>query len=128
MIAWRPGEDGWSTLNTDGSRYAHSCSTAIGGLIRDGSGRFVQVFTTNVGDCSITRAELSAIVQGLKLAWAIGLRKIVVQSDPRTAISILHSAYINHQHAILVGDFQELKSRNWDISGVHVFSGSQLWG
>ncbi|CAN1783089.1 Putative ribonuclease H protein At1g65750, partial [Linum perenne] len=94
--------------------------------IRDDSGRFVQAFTAIVGDCSITRAELSAIVQGLKLAWAIGLRKIVVQSDSSTSISILQSVDTNHQHAILVADFQELKSRNWDISIVHVFRESEL--
>ncbi|CAN1745014.1 Protein DETOXIFICATION 42 [Linum perenne] len=86
LIAWRPGNEGWSTLNTDGSRYTHSGSTAIGGLIRDDGGRFVRAFTANIGDCSITRAELSAIVQGLRLAWTIGIRKIIVQSDSQTAV------------------------------------------
>ncbi|CAN1165548.1 hypothetical protein LINPERPRIM_LOCUS33787 [Linum perenne] len=33
LIAWWSGDEGWSILNTDGSRYIHSRSTAIGGLI-----------------------------------------------------------------------------------------------
>ncbi|CAN1130912.1 Putative ribonuclease H protein At1g65750 [Linum perenne] len=99
LIAWRPGEEGCFILNTDGSRYNHSGSTAIGGLIRDDCSRFVQAFTTNMGNCSITRAELSAIVQGLKLAWSIGIRRLIIQSDSRTAISILHNGATNHQHA-----------------------------
>ncbi|CAN1241895.1 hypothetical protein LINPERPRIM_LOCUS5148 [Linum perenne] len=32
LIVWRPGDEGWSILNTDGSRYTHSGSTSIGGL------------------------------------------------------------------------------------------------
>ncbi|CAN1189364.1 Putative ribonuclease H protein At1g65750, partial [Linum perenne] len=58
-----------------------------------------QAFTANIGDCSITRAELSAIIQGLKLAWAIGIKRIIVQSDSQTAVSILQrEATYNHTH------------------------------
>ncbi|CAN1153949.1 Putative ribonuclease H protein At1g65750 [Linum perenne] len=121
MIAWRPGDEGYFILNTDGSRYNHSGSTAIGGLLRDDGGRFIQAFTANLGNCSITRAELSAIVQGLKLAWSIGIRKLIVQSDSRTAISILHNGASNHQHAAIISEFLELKARRWDVSIVHVY-------
>ncbi|CAN1130915.1 Putative ribonuclease H protein At1g65750 [Linum perenne] len=121
LIAWRPGEEGCFILNTDGSRYNHSGSTAIGGLIRDDCSRFVQAFTTNMGNCSITRAELSAIVQGLKLAWSIGIRRLIIQSDSRTAISILHNGATNHQHAADDTRFDELIARSWDISIVRVY-------
>ncbi|CAN1131448.1 hypothetical protein LINPERHAP2_LOCUS6410 [Linum perenne] len=33
------------------------------------------------GICSITWAELRAIVEGLNLAWSIGIRKLAVQTD-----------------------------------------------
>ncbi|CAN1161858.1 hypothetical protein LINPERHAP2_LOCUS24160 [Linum perenne] len=33
LIVWWPRDEGWSTLNTDGSRYNHSGSTAMGGVI-----------------------------------------------------------------------------------------------
>ncbi|CAN1150996.1 Putative ribonuclease H protein At1g65750 [Linum perenne] len=121
LIAWRPGEEGWFTLNTDGSRYSHSGSTAIGGLIRDDGGRFIQAFTANIGDCSITRAELNAIVQGMNLAWSLGIRKIAVQSDSSTAVSILQRAAMDNQHAALVSDFLELKARSWEVSIAHVY-------
>ncbi|CAN1182951.1 Putative ribonuclease H protein At1g65750 [Linum perenne] len=70
----------------------------MGGLIRNDSWRFIHAFTANIGDCSITRSELSSIVQGLKLAWSLGIRKTLVQSDSRTAVSILQKAETNHQH------------------------------
>ncbi|CAN1128422.1 Putative ribonuclease H protein At1g65750, partial [Linum perenne] len=120
-IAWRSGDEGWSTLNIDGSRLAHSGSTTIGGLIRDDQGRFVQVFTANIGNCSITRAELRAIVQWLQMAWSIGIRKLIVQSDSMASISILHNDDTAHQHAALVAEFRELSSRKWFVSFVHVY-------
>ncbi|CAN1752411.1 Putative ribonuclease H protein At1g65750, partial [Linum perenne] len=121
LIAWRPGDEGWSTLNTDGSRLTHSGSTAIGGLIRDDGGRFIRAFTANIGDCSITRAELSAIVQGLRMAWSMGIRRIIVQSDSQTGISLLHREDTDHQHASLISEFLELKARGWDIRIDHVY-------
>ncbi|CAN1178095.1 Putative ribonuclease H protein At1g65750, partial [Linum perenne] len=121
LVAWRPGNEGWSILNTDGSRYTHSGSTAIGGLIRTDQGRFIHAFTANMGDCSITRAEICAIVQGMKLAWDLGIRKLLIQSDSEAAVAILRREDTNHQHAILVSEFMELRSRSWDISITHVF-------
>ncbi|CAN1770674.1 Putative ribonuclease H protein At1g65750 [Linum perenne] len=121
LVAWRPGDEGWSILNTDGSRYRHSGSTAIGGLIRTDQGRFIHAFTANMGDCSITRAEICAIVQGMKLAWDLGIRKLLIQSDSEAAVAILRREDTNHQHAILVSEFMELRSRSWDISITHVF-------
>ncbi|CAN1799977.1 Putative ribonuclease H protein At1g65750 [Linum perenne] len=122
LIAWRPGDEDWSTLNTDGSRLSLNGSTAIGGLICNHHGRFVRAFCANVGDCSITRAKLPGIVEGLKLAWELGTRKISVQTDSRAVISILeHDMQMVRQHAVLVADFHELRSRNWEISLSHVY-------
>ncbi|CAN1192302.1 Putative ribonuclease H protein At1g65750 [Linum perenne] len=99
LIAWRPGDGGWSTLNTDGSRISSTGATSIGGLIRNDKGELVRAFCANIGDCSITRAELRAIVEGLKLAWSLGLRKVAVQTDSRAAVSILQRGIgMKHQH------------------------------
>ncbi|CAN1823299.1 Putative ribonuclease H protein At1g65750, partial [Linum perenne] len=114
-------QEGRFILNTGGSRYSHSGSTAIGDLIRDDGGRFIQAFTAYIGDCSITKAELSAIIQGLKLAWAIGIRRIIVRSDSRTYMSILQREATDNQHATLISEFIELKARSWEISITHVY-------
>ncbi|CAN1799415.1 Putative ribonuclease H protein At1g65750 [Linum perenne] len=46
-------------------------------------------FSSNVGSCSITHAELRGVAIGLKLAWEAGARKVVVQADSRAAIALL---------------------------------------
>ncbi|CAN1188442.1 Putative ribonuclease H protein At1g65750, partial [Linum perenne] len=67
------------------------------------------------------KAELSAIIQGLKLAWAIGIRRIIVRSDSRTTVSILQREATDNQHATLILEFIELKARSWEISITHVY-------
>ncbi|CAN1187401.1 Putative ribonuclease H protein At1g65750 [Linum perenne] len=109
-------------MNTGGSRHNHSGSTAIGGLIWDDQGNFAQAFSANVGICSITRAEMKAVVEGLKLAWGTGIRMLEIQCDSGAALSLLlNGAQMTHQHMALVAEFQELRSRAWSLSFSHVY-------
>ncbi|CAN0876743.1 Putative ribonuclease H protein At1g65750 [Linum grandiflorum] len=122
MIGWRPGGEGCFTLSTDGSLRSPTKLAAAGGVIRTDTGSFVKAFTSNLGSCSITRAEIQAIVDGLKLAWNLGIRRIQVQSDSMTAISILvKDSELRHQHAALVLQFQELCSRHWEVNISHIY-------
>ncbi|CAN1144938.1 Putative ribonuclease H protein At1g65750, partial [Linum perenne] len=44
LIGWRPPEEGWFSLNSDGSLYSGPNRAAAGGVIRDNNGRFVSAF------------------------------------------------------------------------------------
>ncbi|CAN1134643.1 Putative ribonuclease H protein At1g65750 [Linum perenne] len=122
LIAWQPGDEGWFTLNTDGSRITQSGATAIGGIIRDSGGTLVRAFSANVGNCSITRAELRAVVEGLKIAWSLGIRKVTIQSDSAAAVAMLQAGgNPTHRHAALVAEFQALRARQWEVSIAHIF-------
>ncbi|CAN1141562.1 Putative ribonuclease H protein At1g65750 [Linum perenne] len=122
LIAWRPGEEGWFTLNTDCSRISQSGTTAIGGIIRDSAGNLVRAFCANVGNCSITRAELRAIVEGLKLAWSLGIKKVAVQTDSAAVVAMLQADGCSvHKHAALIAEFQDTRARPWEISLSHIF-------
>ncbi|CAN1339953.1 Putative ribonuclease H protein At1g65750 [Linum perenne] len=91
LVVWWPRDEGWSILNTDGSRYHNNRSTAIGGVLRDRDGRFARAFCANIGDCSITKAELRAIIEGMKMAWDLGVDRLHIQNDSSTAVSSLLS-------------------------------------
>ncbi|CAN1828606.1 Putative ribonuclease H protein At1g65750, partial [Linum perenne] len=122
LIAWRPGEEGWFTLNTDDSRISQSSATAIGGIIRDSEGKLVRAFCANVGNCSITRAELRAIVEGLKLAWSLGIKKVAIQTDSAAAVAMLQAGgRPTHRHAALVAEFQAIRARQWEVYIAHIF-------
>ncbi|CAN1822651.1 Putative ribonuclease H protein At1g65750 [Linum perenne] len=62
LIGWRLGGEGWFTLNTGGSFRPSSNLVAAGGIIRDDQGRFVSAFVSNLGSCSVVRAEMKGIV------------------------------------------------------------------
>ncbi|CAN1153631.1 Putative ribonuclease H protein At1g65750, partial [Linum perenne] len=99
-----------------------SGATAIGGLIRDEKGSFVRAFCANIGDCSITRAELRAIVEGVQLAWNLGFKKVAIQSDSRATVAILQSEVASAgQHTALVAEFQDLMMRDWEVSLSHIY-------
>ncbi|CAN1167572.1 hypothetical protein LINPERHAP1_LOCUS7604 [Linum perenne] len=46
------------------------------------------------------------------MAWELGVKKLVIQSDSRTAISILSSEEnATHQHMALAFEFRDLRFR-----------------
>ncbi|CAI0409373.1 unnamed protein product [Linum tenue] len=94
-IAWKPPPPDWIAINTDGSVKQPDSLAAAGGLLRDNSGRCLGAFASNLGACTITRAELLGVLQGLKLAWRLGYRKVQVRTDSTTVMSILtsHTTY-----------------------------------
>ncbi|CAI0397149.1 unnamed protein product [Linum tenue] len=53
-------------INTDGSVQQPSSKAAAGGLMRDHTGKCMNAFISNLGICTITRAEIKAAIQGLR--------------------------------------------------------------
>ncbi|CAN1295022.1 Putative ribonuclease H protein At1g65750 [Linum perenne] len=96
LIGWRRADEGCFSLNADGSLYSNRSSAAASGVIRDDNGRFVSAFTANFGTCSIMRAELRGIIEGMKLAWDKGIRKLSIQSDSRAAVQMLSNRNISN--------------------------------
>ncbi|CAN1778615.1 Putative ribonuclease H protein At1g65750 [Linum perenne] len=78
LIGWRSTSEGWFTLKYDGSLYAQDCRAAAGGLVRDCEGRLVVSYAANLGSCSIMRADLRGIIDGMRLAWDKGIMKLCI--------------------------------------------------
>ncbi|CAN1841756.1 Putative ribonuclease H protein At1g65750 [Linum perenne] len=79
----------------------------------------------NLGQCSITRAEIRGAITGLELAWDYGFRRVELQIDSQAVVSLLSLPSVpEHQHvfreANKVADF--LASRGYDFPfGTHLF-------
>ncbi|CAN0863346.1 Putative ribonuclease H protein At1g65750 [Linum grandiflorum] len=71
---------------------------------------------------------MQAIVNGLQLAWNLGIRRIQVQSDSMTAISILaKDSELRHQHIYREANFAADYLANLGHSlpyGMHLFDSS----
>ncbi|CAN1182443.1 Putative ribonuclease H protein At1g65750 [Linum perenne] len=100
-------QDPFFTLNTDSSVKVSEHRAVACGCLRDANGKLMDVFATNLGNCSITRAELSDVVIGLERAWEAGVCRVKVQTDSICAVKLLSEGVpINHQHASLVERFK----------------------
>ncbi|CAI0389214.1 unnamed protein product [Linum tenue] len=121
LISWEPPQPGWLCVNTDGSVIQANESTSCGGIIRGDDGRFVKAFSANLGGGSITRAELAGIVHGLKLAWEEGARKVLLQTDSNTAVTLIASATTNHPHYTTVAEIRRWLERPWQVKIEHVY-------
>ncbi|CAN0918306.1 hypothetical protein LINGRAHAP2_LOCUS30795 [Linum grandiflorum] len=66
---------------------------------------------------------MRAIVEGLQLAWFLGIRKVRVLSDSLTAMAILFQRFLSlyHQHAILLLQYQEPCCRQWEVTLSHSY-------
>ncbi|CAN0904227.1 Putative ribonuclease H protein At1g65750, partial [Linum grandiflorum] len=121
-FGWKPGPNGWMTLNSDGSVRERGSKASAGGLVRDAFGRCHAAFTLNLGSCSITRAEMRGLTTGLDVAWKLGCRKVVAFIDSQAALDLfLQEGDIHHTHQAEVLTFRELLSRDWEVVLKHTF-------
>ncbi|CAL1399681.1 unnamed protein product [Linum trigynum] len=121
-LAWQPPPPGWVAVNTDGSVKQPNSQAAAGGIIRDHLGRCLGAFSSNLGSCTITRAELMGAAQGLKLAWDQGHRRVQLRLDSRTALNIINSTdSATHRYHILAREIQKLLQQNWEVVTSHTF-------
>ncbi|CAL1413056.1 unnamed protein product [Linum trigynum] len=121
-IAWKPPREGWIQVQTDGSVIQPSGRAAAGGLLRDHLGRCLGAFSSNLGACSITRAELRAAVEGLEMAWKLGHRRVELNLDSTTALNIIKNRdQTDHCHGAIADYFGELLSREWNVEMKHIF-------
>ncbi|CAL1380813.1 unnamed protein product [Linum trigynum] len=122
FISWKPPKEGWIQQQSDGSYKSSNRSAAAGGLLRDHLGKCTAAYACNLGSCTITRAELKGAVEGLKIAWEKGYRKVEVNLDSNTAVSILkEKGDTSSNHGLLALQAKELLSRSWTVNINHVY-------
>ncbi|KAF2304661.1 hypothetical protein GH714_037325 [Hevea brasiliensis] len=81
-----PDEVYWvgSSSVRGGSKLAYG-----GGLIRNELGLWQWGFMGSFGQCLVLEVELWAVLQGLKLAWCLGFRKLHLECDNQLVVRIL---------------------------------------
>ncbi|KAL8167476.1 LOW QUALITY PROTEIN: hypothetical protein V2J09_008975 [Rumex salicifolius] len=121
LIRWRKPPKGWHLLNTDGVVRREDNRATAASLIRDVNGYWVVGFVQNIGSCSVIWAELTPILQGLKLAWKNGFCRIILESDSTLAINLLgRHTPTHHPLSNLAYQCQSFISRNWQVQLRHV--------
>lgn len=70
-------------MNIDASVFGEKNQAAIGGAAKDCNGLWVWCFTSSIGstDSDSDSGKLSALVQGMKIAWQMRTSKIIAETD-----------------------------------------------
>ncbi|KAK0605740.1 hypothetical protein LWI29_030217 [Acer saccharum] len=127
LISWSPPPLGWVKLNIDGSFNRDLGSISAGGVIRDDRKLWLTGFAVNKGLGSVLEAELWGIFEGLKLAWYAGFRKVLVESDSQSAVSILTNAIpFHHPLFHIVRACKSLLDSDWSCSIHHIYRESNF--
>ncbi|CAN1783087.1 Putative ribonuclease H protein At1g65750 [Linum perenne] len=81
----------------------------------------------NMGNCSITRAKIREILEGMRLVWDRGVRQLAVQTDSVCAVRLLSNSHNeDHQHVGFTRLFNQMMERDWTVTLSHVFRESEL--
>ncbi|KAL6534729.1 hypothetical protein OROGR_013404 [Orobanche gracilis] len=115
-VCWKKPQSGWCKLNTDASLYQNTTSAAMGGLVRDGEGRWMYGFSMKLGTVSINLAELMALREGLKLSSERQHQKIEVEVDSEVVFKWVQlEDTADHPYAALLKDCRDLLRLPWEI-------------
>ncbi|XP_057429870.1 uncharacterized protein LOC130722981 [Lotus japonicus] len=80
-------------------------------------GKVLAGFSTPLGICSITRAELWGVLKGLRLAFSLSPPAISVEMDSKTAFDLITvRCPRGHPCSDLVKDIQYLASQRWAVT------------
>lgn len=96
-------------MNVDGASKGNLGRAGGGGIIRTCSAEVIQTFVFSCGSCNALTAELWALYHGLRLAFGMGITKLVVESD-----SLVASALLNTRNLTTHPNFFLLRQR-WDL-------------
>lgn len=121
-IGWTTPMFGWIKLNSDGSVFGADYRASSGGVLRDFQGRWIRGFARNIGRCSISKAELWGILDGLNLAWEMGFKKVSVEVDSMYAIEVRAKDDIRaHANYDIIFAIKRLLQREWLVTFDHVY-------
>ncbi|KAL4340570.1 hypothetical protein GQ457_08G000230 [Hibiscus cannabinus] len=113
---WQRPERGWVSLCTDGAVSATSGIGSVSGVFRKDDGSWFYGFNKSIGIMQPLQAELWGLFIGIQIAWDIGLKKLLIQSDSKEAIKLLNAKDAASNNCALVRSIARLRNLRWETS------------
>ncbi|XVF31410.1 hypothetical protein REPUB_Repub16aG0143600 [Reevesia pubescens] len=122
LIAWEAPPLSYVKINVDGSAITNPESLSVGGICPDSQWLWCFGFMLRMDYGCILKAELHAILAGLKLAWSRGFKKVIIESDSLTGVQRLHQSLQDRDpYSLLIKECKHLMEFNWKCSVRHVY-------
>ncbi|XP_057451810.1 uncharacterized protein LOC130743585 [Lotus japonicus] len=117
---WRPPQENFVKLNTDGSfREPKNCMGG-GGILRDKAGCWIAGFTSLAHGGDPFVAEALGLKEGLLMAWNSGHRNISCDIDCDNLVILLEEGHLervhHHPQVAILKEIMQLMARNWRVS------------
>ncbi|KAE8691363.1 hypothetical protein F3Y22_tig00110890pilonHSYRG01059 [Hibiscus syriacus] len=77
-------------------------------------------FSRGLGCCSVIDAELCGIVEGLNIAWELGLTHVVIETDNKDVSDLLLQGDAMEIISHMVRHMVEALSRHWSLKFTYV--------
>jgi len=122
-VRWNLPPRDWKLMNTDGAVRGAPGPAGAGGVIRDETGTWIFGFSETVGHCSVLKAELRAILRGLKLAKEASISKLWINTDSLAVVNVLtnHSEWHTENNSIIQQCKQLLSWEGWETHLTHCY-------
>ena len=123
LVSWTTPHKGWVVFNTDGASKGNPGSAGGGGVLRGDRGEWKWAFTENMGYCSSMKAELKAILRGLRIAKEKGVSRLLVRSDSTVLVGMLRGEMEpNPEHGALIEQCKRLvQEESWKVQISHCY-------
>lgn len=121
-ISWNPPPFNCQKLNTNGSVHGTLALVGASGLIRESDGKWIKGFQQNLSCSTVIVAEFWVILSRLELAWNVGCRNLMVESDSESACILVRNR--TNSTAIIKPiwtKISQLLSRDWMVSIHHIY-------
>ncbi|KAK4257313.1 hypothetical protein QN277_006916 [Acacia crassicarpa] len=112
---WQPPMQDWIKVNVDGAVSLNRSSARCGGVLRDSTGSWVTGFSSYLGICEPQEAEEWALLKGLQLAWNLGLRRVLAETDCKNLYDLLIRDCEECSLSSMVQQIKEFSQRPWDL-------------
>lgn len=113
---WSLPPAGWVKLNTDGAYSSVSPGIASGGILRDEHGGFLKAFMFKGEEGDSLTSELWGCLHGLKLAWDMGVKNVILEIDSADAVELLRNPVNEtHEDYRLVKEVKRVIDREWTV-------------
>ncbi|KAK8626555.1 hypothetical protein V6N13_134196 [Hibiscus sabdariffa] len=75
----------------------------------------VNGFMVFIGRCLVVEAELWGITTGMDLAWRLGCRQLIIESDSSEALRMVQQYTFGSDSYIIVSYLRQICNKDWQI-------------